>query len=293
MSGALMARVGHLATVMTLGVLAVAAAVADPISGAIAPVGLASVVPLGVARALGAAPVVVVVVAIAAAAATAFASGATTKRAPFFSAVAVVVAAVCGSVFFAVKNSQGFTHHGQQLLCQVLLVVGAAQLLRALSTRVAGADVDDGDVAAVVIAAAYVGAGVEKLIKSGGRFFVDADALVVDAIKAHLDHLADVGGVSLSSIDDVMASLPPTLALLVSAPALGRVIFGAGLVIELLAVALCIRHPAQVAVAGALIAMHRGIDGLMGLSFPEHEALLFIWGIVVPIARHRRRRGPS
>ena len=201
-----------------------------------------------------------------------------------------LVATVAGAPV-AAFNSQGFTHHGSQLVSQVLIALALVLTLRAVRAPFR-ARVDAGDVVRAVVAAAYVAAGVKKLLATAGRFILDADALAVDAVKTHLDHLSDHGGVAIAQLDAAMASLPGSVSFLLATPAAARVVFGAGLILELAALLLCARHPVQIVVAGGLIAMHRAIAGLMGLSFPMHELILVIWGLWLPFVHHRRRGSP-
>jgi len=177
-------------------------------------------------------------------------------------------------------NSQGAIHHGQQLLSQTLLAL-SAMALWSLRRRH-----DDGqvehipqrvvDIVTMVIASAYLGAGVRKLLATGGRWMLDAPLLVADVVKTTRDHQVDVGA-------PVFEALPPAASWLVDHPGVVGVTFSLGLLVELVAPLALLGRLPTILIGALLIMFHRVADGLMGLGFPYHEALLLLWCVLLPL----------
>lgn len=197
-------------------------------------------------------------------------------------AVALSVTTALHLAVTTAANSQGAIHHGQQLLSQTLLLLSAVALWSLRHRRDAQRERVELppqrviDLVTMVVASAYLGAGLRKLLATGGRWMLDAPLLVADIVKTTRDHQVDVG-------TPVFGALPPATALLVEHPALAGVAFSFGLLLELCApLALLGRLPAIV-VGTLLIMFHRLAAGLMGLSFPDHEALLLVWCVVLPL----------
>jgi len=179
------------------------------------------------------------------------------------------------------NNSQGAIHHGQQLLSQTLLALSAITLWSARHPRPDDDRVDVLpqrviDIVTMVIASTYLGAGVRKLLATDGRWMLDAPLLIADIVKTTRDHQVDVGA-------PVFEALPPATTWLVEHPGFVGVVFSLGLLLELFApLALLGRLPA-ILIGALLIMFHRVADGLMGLGFPFHEALLLLWCVMLPL----------
>jgi hypothetical protein len=194
-------------------------------------------------------------------------------------AVALLLTAALHIAVLTAAQSRGAIHHGQQLLAQTLVALGATALWSVWRPH----DLQTGrwpqrvvDIVTVVIASVYLGAGLRKLLATSGRWMLDAPLLVADIVKATRDHQVDAGLL-------VTGELPAGAALLVDHPGVVGVLFSCGLLLELAApLALLGRLPA-IAIGTLLVMFHRLAVGLMGLSFPYHEALLLVWCVGLPL----------
>ena len=180
-------------------------------------------------------------------------------------------------------NSQGFTHHGHQIVTLALL--GAMMMLIVD---------DDGDEASVLfgaqllIASCYLTAAVAK-VAGGPGFIADAPLLAVDVVKTARQQWGE------ALVDDGRIDAAHHLASwLLAHPQAVRVFAVVTVVLEA-SVWLGVGSFGRGAVGGVLLVlMHRTILLTLGLSFPLWE-LLVIACFVRPVAaihalRDRRRR---
>ncbi|MGH7785348.1 MAG: hypothetical protein ACRERC_00685 [Candidatus Binatia bacterium] len=177
----------------------------------------------------------------------------------------------------ALAYSQGSLQHRTQLLGLVLLGQFGAYVLAALRRRPAAS----GDALATlfsveIIAAAYVLAGLMKVALSRGQWLAQVPMVVIDIAKAHGQAACTTGDTGLVARADGIAGT------ILAHPNLTRVLFAPAVLFEL-AAGLAPFGRMAAAIAGlCLLAMHRGIDTIMGLRFWEHEVLLLIYFVNAP-----------
>jgi hypothetical protein len=175
-------------------------------------------------------------------------------------------------------NSQGYTHHGTQLVTLVLLVQsGVAWWVswegkkgRALCLASQAIYYSQG-----MVAVSYVASALTKFINSKGLWLWRSKYICVELIKTHrLDYY--------NRLDPALAGDPPLATWLLQHPMVGQILFGAGFVLE--AAALLALHSRRWALmlGVSIIAMHESIDWIMRLHFTNHEWLALLY-LVNPI----------
>jgi hypothetical protein len=189
------------------------------------------------------------------------------------------------ALFFAIgigtlNASQGAHNHSTQLCSMILLgqfLVYALPWLPGRGFRKTSWLVPDADihrraiyVSMVIFAASYVVSGWVKLQNSDWLWFYK----VVPGLAMELQKT------NWSAYYDTLAPVPQvfttTLNLMNEHPLLGRVFFGAGLLIELLAFVMLMGRRWAFFTGLAIIAMHLSISSLMQLDFWYH-----IWAAVI------------
>ncbi len=210
----------------------------------------------------------------------------------FLPALGLLPLAFFATLIGTLINSQGAINHSWQMVTMMLL----AQLIvyawprqgpggRSLKVllkpdlirhRMAA------HAALVVIAASYVVCGVVKLANSGGLWLHKAPLLAVQLLKTHYNHFYDT------------LNMPPewlsrTTEFLLENPNLARVVFGGGLLIELLGFVILISRRWSFAGGLAIIALHLSISRLMNLNFEAHMYAVLIYCVNLPGLRKMLR----
>ncbi len=182
-------------------------------------------------------------------------------------------------------NSQGFTHHGYQIVTLTLLAQTAVvwyvsiwEWRRGERWRFAPGVTLSSYLAYYsqgVILATYVIAALTKIIKSKGLWVANARYICIELVKSNRT-------MYYKSLDPELAGTPAVAVWLLKHPLLATVFFGAGFLLELCALA-GLRDRGWAFLTGvALIVMHRVIMLTMGLTFHYNEALLAIFLLNVP-----------
>ena len=197
-------------------------------------------------------------------------------------------------LIFTLDNSQGATNHAYHLISIVLL----AQFLTYLSPPVIrcierrkkitlphlfGTDkgIRIGDLALYfsqqAIAAAYIVAGVSKLIRSKGMWVWQSPNVSVELMKSNAQNFYN-----RLETDATYEHRLQVAQWMIDNPMLTRVLMGGGLAIELLAF-LALRSRCCALLTGiAIIALHWGIYVSMGLFFKYNIAIVIIFFINLP-----------
>jgi len=197
-------------------------------------------------------------------------------------------------------NSQGWIHHGVQMVSLVLLAqttivlgfLGHRLLTRHPFPFTGGRSLNSyllfySQMAIVLI---YVVSVVSKVDRSGGQWFAKSHYIGLQVVKAERDrYYADLAPPEPGDV--------PAARLMLAHPTVTRVFLGAGVFLEFLAfLALAGRVPA-LAIALALIGFHRSIASLMSIYFHFNEMLLVIFLVNVPYWIYRlavtARRPPT
>lgn len=126
-----------------------------------------------------------------------------------------------------------------------------------------------------VIAASYVVCGVVKLVNSDGLWIHKAPFLAVQLLKTHYSHFYDT------------LNMPPEwlqtiTEFLLEHPWVARIVFGAGLIIELLGFVILINRRWAFLGGVAIIALHLSISRLMNLNFEAHMFAALIYCVNIP-----------
>lgn len=126
-----------------------------------------------------------------------------------------------------------------------------------------------------VIAASYVVCGVVKVVNSDGLWIQKAPLLAVQLLKTHYSHFYDTLELPPQWLQDVTAFL-------LEYPWVARIVFGAGLVIELLGFVILINRRWAFIGGVAIIALHLSISRLMNLNFEAHMFAVLIYCVNLP-----------
>jgi len=179
-------------------------------------------------------------------------------------------------------NSQGAINHSWQLVT----LMGLAQLIVYAWPRkgqglnfLIKPDLERHRQAAwavlIVIAAGYVVCGVVKLWNSDFMWLHRAPWLAVQLYKTHFSHFYD----TLEMPPQWLQQITETL---VQYPNLARLLFGAGLFIELAAFVILINRRWAFIGGICIIALHLSISKLMNLNFEAHMLAVFIYLVNLP-----------
>lgn len=189
--------------------------------------------------------------------------------------------------FFSVSigtllNSQGAINHSWQLVT----MMGLAQLIVYTWPRgkwewslLLKPDLERHRQAAwaalIVIAASYVVCGVVKLENSDGMWLHRAPWLAVQLYKTHYSAFYDTLQMPPEWLQNVTE-------ILVQNPNLARLVFGAGLFIELAGFVILINRRWAFIGGLAIIALHLSISKIMSLNFEAHMLAVLIYCVNLP-----------
>ncbi len=203
----------------------------------------------------------------------------------FLPALGLLPLAFFATLIGTLVNSQGAINHSWQLVTLMLL---AQLVVYAWPRRAEGKwrlavlwkpDLERhrqaANAALVVIAASYVVCGWVKLANSGGLWLHKAPWLAVQLLKTHYAHFYDT------------LNLPPewlrrVTEFLLENPNIARVVFGSGLLIELLGFVILINRRWSFIGGLAIIALHLSISRLMNLNFEAHMLAVLIYCVNLP-----------
>ena len=127
----------------------------------------------------------------------------------------------------------------------------------------------------VTFAAAYVVCGIVKLVNSDFKWIQKVPYLSVQLLKSNWDGYYD-------SLQPVPEWLPRITQGIVDHPNLARLVFGSGLLIELLAFVVLINRRWAFVGGLSIIALHLSISKVMDLHFEYHMAAALIFLVNVP-----------
>ena len=189
--------------------------------------------------------------------------------------------------FFAVSigtllNSQGAINHSWQMVT----MMGLAQLIVYAWPRrgqglsiVLKPDIERHRRAAqavmITIAASYVVCGVVKMVNSDGMWLYRAPWLAVQLYKTHFSHFYD-------TLEMPPEWLQKITEVLVQYPNVARLLFGAGLFIELAGFVILISRRWALIGGVSIIALHLSISRLMNLNFEAHMLAALIYLVNLP-----------
>ena len=192
------------------------------------------------------------------------------------------VLAVMHLLPFTLYDSQGFTHHGNQIVtCTIIIQAGAVWwscLLRRFSMQAPDEKLRAWMLvqAQVILTGMYFISAITKMVNSGGMWWWNSNNVALDMIKtqrqSYLNHLAPE-----------YAGTPPEALWMLQHVWIARLCFTSGLFLEAACILGIGNRWLGFIMGVSLIAMHRSIDRLMGgLSFLYNELLALIFLVGVP-----------
>jgi hypothetical protein len=212
----------------------------------------------------------------------------------WFLPIVLPLLAVGYSLMFTLYNSQGFTHHGYQIISLTLLVQAVTvvyySILKGLRLRTPDALLNSWLLvqSQVVVTGTYLVSFLTKLFATGGMWFWNANYIALDMIKTQRQHY-------FSRFDPVDLGDPPEAIWLLEHPWMARGLFASGVVLEAIAFFALGSRRLGLVIGVGLILMHRSVKMLMGLRFQNNELLSAIFLIGVPyfLARCLERVHPA
>jgi hypothetical protein len=212
----------------------------------------------------------------------------------WFLPIVLPLLAVGYSLMFTLYNSQGFIHHGYQIISLTLLVQAVTvvyySILKGLRLRTPDALLNSWLLvqSQVVVTGTYLVSFLTKLFATGGMWFWNANYIALDMIKTQRQHY-------FSRFDPVDLGDPPEAIWLLEHPWMARGLFASGVVLEAIAFFALGSRRLGLVIGVGLILMHRSVKMLMGLRFQNNELLSAIFLIGVPyfLARCLERVHPA
>lgn len=185
-------------------------------------------------------------------------------------------------LYFTLFNSQGFTHHGHQIVSLTLMiqtgVVWWSSLRRGLRWGFPDAWINGRILwqSTIIITGTYVVSVITKMMNSGGMWFWNANNVGVDIIKTQRQTY-------YNDLDPATVGDPANALWLLGHPWAARLLFSSGVILETLCFTAIGSRVLAFFIGISLISMHRSIEQLMGgLTFANNEALCAIYLINIP-----------
>lgn len=196
--------------------------------------------------------------------------------------VVLPVLAVMHLLPFTLFASQGFNHHGNQIVtCTLIIQAGCViwyTLTRKFTLRPPDARLSAWMLiqSQVILCGMYFISVFTKLDNSGGMWLFNSKYVAMDMLKTQRQS-------HLNNLDPIYLGNPPEAIWMLEHPYLAILFFGSGLFMEFFCI-LAIGHRWLGPIIGiSLIIMHRAIDRLMGgVAFLNNELLAFIFLVNLP-----------
>ncbi len=192
--------------------------------------------------------------------------------------VVLPVMAVMHLIPFTLNNSQGYTHHGNQVVCCTIIIQAIAVLYHGCKFTLPDARLRAWMMvqSQVIITGMYFISVFSKFRNSDGAWLWNCSNVAMDMIKTQRQSF-------LNHLDPAFAQPPETAFWMLDHPWTARLFFGSGLILEVICI-LAIGHRWLAPIMGmALIGMHRSIDLLMGgVAFIYNEFLCLIFLVSLP-----------
>lgn len=189
--------------------------------------------------------------------------------------------AVGHALMFTLYNSQGYTHHGYQIV-SLTLVAQAATVL--YYTALKGLRLQPPDAllnswllvqSQVVVVGTYLVSFFTKILSTGGMWLWNANYIAIDLIKTQRQHY-------FSRFDPSDAGNPAEAMWLLEHPWIARGFFASGALLEAIAFLALANRRLGFLIGVGLVLMHRSVSMLMGLRFQFNEMLCVIFLVGIP-----------
>ncbi len=193
------------------------------------------------------------------------------------------VLAVMHVLPFTLFNSQGYTHHGNQIVSLMLMVQAGCVLWQAIREKRFSLRPPDAVLrgwllwqSVTLIAGTYFVSVITKLIVSKGQWIWKSNYFALDMIKTERQTW-------LNRVDHPWPGIPSDALWMLDHPWTARLIFGSGIIMEAVCILAIGNRLLGLLIGISLIIMHRSIDALMGgVAFQYNELLDFTYFIGVP-----------
>lgn len=198
--------------------------------------------------------------------------------------IVLPIVALMHIVPFTLYNSQGFTHHGYQIVSLALLFQACTAIYAAFSQGKAAWLFPNGKFLAwmliqtqVLITGGYLCSVVTKIDNSNGMWLYNSNYIAMDMVKTERQNY-------LNRFDPQYQENEHKAIWYLERPWVSRAVFGSGFILEAICI-VAIGHRFLGFILGvSLIVMHRSIDKLMNLSFLYNEYLCLIFLAGLPFA---------
>ena len=202
--------------------------------------------------------------------------------------------AIGHSLMFTLYNSQGYTHHGYQIVSLTLLGQAVTVLyytvLKGLRLRSPDSLLNAWLLvqSQVIVTGTYLVSFLTKIFSTGGMWFWNANYIAIDMIKTQRQHY-------FSRFNPADAGDPLEAIWLLQHPWISRGLFASGAILEAIAFFALASRKLGFLIGIGLILLHRSVSMLMGLRFQNNEMLCVIFLVGVPyfIARCLERVQPA
>ncbi len=193
------------------------------------------------------------------------------------------VLAVMHILPFTLFNSQGYTHHGNQIISLLLIIQAGCVLWQVVRERRLSLQPPDAVLrgwllwqSLTLIAGTYLVSVITKLIVSKGQWIWKANFFALDMIKTERQTW-------LNRVDHPWPGIPTDALWMLDHPWTARLVFGSGIVVEAVCIFAIGNRLLGLLIGISLIIMHRSIDALMGgVAFQYNELLDFTYFVGVP-----------
>jgi len=189
--------------------------------------------------------------------------------------------ALAHTLVYTLFNSQGSTHHGHQIISMVLLIQACTTIFYHFRRKRVLLQPDaplNGWLlwnSIAIICGTYVVSVVTKMDASNGMWFWNSNHIAMDMIKTQRQNF-------FNALEPQYDGNPPTALWLLEHKWIARAMFSSGVFLEVLCF-FALGHRALAFIIGvSLIAMHRSISELMGLTFLNNELLALIFMVNIP-----------
>lgn len=180
-------------------------------------------------------------------------------------------------------DSQGYPHHGNQIVSLLLMVQTGTVWWHCIRGRRWSFSPPDAVLRAwlqwqsiTLVAGTYFLSVITKMIESHGHWLLNANNFALDMIKTERQSW-------LNKLDSARAAIPPNALWMLEHPMTARFIFGSGMIMEAICIFAIGNRILGLIIGISLIVMHRSIDALMGgVAFQYNELLDFTYFVGLP-----------
>lgn len=201
--------------------------------------------------------------------------------------VVLPLVAIMHTLPFTLYDSQGFPHHGNQIVSQLLLTQAGTVIYSMIADRRLHLGPPDAALrgrllwmSVTLIACTYFISVITKMIASKGMWLFNSHFFALDMVKAQRQNW-------LNDLDPNDANIPSNAMWMLQHPWTARLIFGSGIIMEAVTLFAIGNRLMACLIGVSLIIMHRSIDALMGgitFAYNEYLDITFLVGLPFGIA---------